>query len=104
MAAFWDLTPRETWQSIEAAAWRLRQEQRLALTVAWHQAALQRSRRMPALEKLLAGLEERRPLTAAEAHERRDEFADMRARMGAGNGGRGHTARRGTDPGSGDAR
>ncbi len=59
-------------------------ELRMALWTAWHVAALERAKRLPALKGMLAKLDvdERRPLTAAEKQARRAEFEALRERMG----------------------
>lgn len=75
---FWDLTPRETVQAIEAAAWRLEEEQRGRLWLAWHVAALSRARRLPSLAQILAPREGKR-LAGDELEARRREFAKMKA-------------------------
>ena len=76
---FWDMTPRETIAALEAAAWRMRQEQSQMLNMAWHTAALTRARKLPALATLLNRMKgpDKTPLA-----ERRKEFEEMKARMG----------------------
>ena len=85
---FWRLTPRETWMVMEARAWRLEREterttelirlaQKMAGWLAWHTAALQRSRNMPSLQRLLGG-GQTKELTPDEARERKAEFEEMR--------------------------
>jgi hypothetical protein len=70
------MTPRETADAIEAAAWRMEQEQARMLSLAWHVAALMRSRRLPSLAHLL-----RPPSQVKDVplEERRKEFEDMQA-------------------------
>lgn len=75
---FWDLTPRETFQAIEAAAWRMEQAQRGRAWLAWHVAALVRSKKLPPLARLF-GLPEAKPLSGDELENRRREFAQMKA-------------------------
>jgi len=85
---FWSLTPRETRMAMEARAWRLEQEtartgelirlaQKLAGWLAWHVAALQRSKRLPALQRLLGG-GETKALTPEEARQRKAEFEELK--------------------------
>ena len=84
---FWSLTPRETGMALEARAWRMEREterttelirlaQKLAGWLAWHTAALQRSRNMPSLQRLLGG-GQTKELTPDEARERKAEFEEM---------------------------
>ena len=69
--------------TIEAAAWQRREGVRRDLALAWHQAALARAKRLPALKKLLGSVKEpQRPLDEAQKRARRDEFAELRRRMG----------------------
>jgi len=75
---FWDLTPRETMAAIEAAAWRMQQEQALTVSLAWHTAALTRAKRLPPLSQLLAKLKPRKNIPL---EQRREEFEDLKARM-----------------------
>jgi len=82
VAAFWELTPRETLMTIEAAIWRRRQERERDLWLAWHMAALQRAKRLPTLKRLLSGMTPARRLSAADEAARREEFADLTQRMG----------------------
>lgn len=77
--AFWEMTPRETVQEIEAANWRLEQDQRARAWLAWHTAALSRARKMPPLARVV-NPPEARALRPYEAEARRREFAEMRAR------------------------
>jgi len=76
-AEFWQMTPNETWQTIEAYGWRLNQQRREAISMAWLTAALTRAKRLPKLAQLLA--EKAKPLRGAELHRRRREFAEMTA-------------------------
>lgn len=72
---FWSLTPRETYQAIEAAAERdQRIHEQLAWT-AWHTAALQRTKRMPSWKQFY-----HRPakkMTPAELAQRRQDHEAM---------------------------
>ncbi len=79
LSVFWDLTPRETVQTIEAVNWRLEQDQRARAWLAWHVAALSRAKRMPLLSRMVNPPAARR-LPPDEAEVRRKEFADMRAK------------------------
>lgn len=76
VAEFWDLTPRETERVLDAAAWRREQAHRRDLSLAWHTAALMRTRRLPSLAHLL-----RPPSQVANVpiEERRKEFEEMQA-------------------------
>jgi hypothetical protein len=101
---FWALTPRETWMTLEARAWRLQREsertgelirlaQKMLGWLAWHVAALQRSKRLPALQRLLGG-GQTVELTPDEAAERKAEFEELRRTYTSGLTQR-HKARRG---------
>ena len=78
MSEFWDLTPRETMAAIEAATWRVQNEQARMISLAWHTAALTRAKRLPPLAMLLARLKPRKNVPI---EKRRDEFEEMKARM-----------------------
>ena len=82
------MTPRETVRVIEAAAWRLEQAHRDRLALAWHIAALMRTKKLPALERLLKPPP--KPLTGAELETRRREFEDMKQIMERHHQGRSH--------------
>ena len=73
------MTPRETIAALDAAAWRIRQGQMQAISMAWHTAALVRARKLPALAMLLNRMKgpDKTPLA-----ERRKEFEEMKERMG----------------------
>jgi hypothetical protein len=79
---FWDMTPRETIAALDAAAWRIRQEQMQMLSLAWHTAALTHARKLPPLARLLSRLQKPDKKEAPLA-ERRAEFEEMKKRMGA---------------------
>jgi len=64
--------------TVEAAVWRMEQEQARALSLAWHIAALQRQKKMPSLARLLAGLKPRKDVPI---EQRRGEFEELKARM-----------------------
>lgn len=53
MLEFWQLTPRETLQTIDAAIWREEISQRKLVWQVWHSAALQRMKRLPKMSNLL---------------------------------------------------
>jgi hypothetical protein len=74
--SFWSMTPRETYATIEAAAWRAEQEQKARAWLAWHTAALSRAKRMPPLARLLP-LPAARPLSKEDAAKKRSEFEAM---------------------------
>lgn len=73
--AFWEMTPRETDMAIEAALWRMEQQQDYGLQMAWLTAALQRTKRMPSLRTLMTKPAKR--LQGAELKRRRTEFRRM---------------------------
>lgn len=75
-AEFWDLTPCEAFEAIDAALWRERHDQRKQVVLAWRVAALQRARRLPSLSQLL-NTAPTKPLRGRELRERRKEFAQM---------------------------
>jgi hypothetical protein len=64
--------------TVEAAVWRMEQEQARALSLAWHMAALQRQKKLPSLARLLAAL---KPRKTVPIQQRREEFEKMKARM-----------------------
>jgi hypothetical protein len=64
--------------TVEAAVWRMEQEQARALSLAWHIAALQRQKKFPSLARLLAGL---KPRETVPIEQRREEFKELKARM-----------------------
>jgi hypothetical protein len=79
VSEFWDMTPCETVLAIEAAAWRLEQDERGRLRLAWHVAALSRAKRLPPLAQLMAPQKQSRTLSGEELEARRREFAEMRS-------------------------
>lgn len=79
---FWDMTPVEVIQTMEAAGWRADVEQRLMAWGAWHMAALQRCKRMPALASLIKP-KKARVLEGQELEDRRREFEEMKTRWAA---------------------
>ncbi len=83
MLEFWELTPRETVATIEAGRGRLQAERELTMSLAWHTAALTRTKRLPTLTSLLARL---KPRKVVPIEKRRDEFEEMKARMLRGGG------------------
>lgn len=76
VADFWGMTPRETWAAMDAAAWRMEQEQRNRAWLAWHTAALSRAKRMPPLSKLLRS-DHPQVLTGEALKRRRAERDDL---------------------------
>jgi hypothetical protein len=98
VAEFWDMTPRETFLAMEAGAWRMQQEQTLAMSAAWHAAAFQRAKRMPSLSSVLNRL---KPKKHMPIEKRREEFEELSRRLNP-HGGK-HRARNGPDPDPGDA-
>jgi len=80
MLTFWDLTPAETLAEIEGALWRAERQRQQDMSLAWHTAALTRSKRMPGLRALI-GRGEAKPLTPEEAAQRAAEHEEMVARV-----------------------
>jgi hypothetical protein len=72
---FWELTPVETFMSIEASVWREERRQQAALTAAWVTAKLSRAKRIPPLKRLLKSKPRR--LSKAELARRGEEFKEM---------------------------
>lgn len=72
---FWNMTPVETFATIEAVLWREEANQRREITQAWLTAALGRAKRLPKLERLLVKKPKR--LTGVELERRKKEFDDM---------------------------
>lgn len=72
---FWDLTPRETIMTLEAALWRQEQHQKDQIALAWYVAALSRAKRLPNLKQLLAG--PAKPLKGNELKRRRSEYQEL---------------------------
>jgi len=77
---FYDLTPAETLAVIDAAHWRAELAQRQQISLAWHTAALSRTKRMPPLAKLLHSSEPRK-LEGDELDRRREEHAELTSRL-----------------------
>lgn len=98
VADFWDMTPRETILAMEAGAWRMQQERELAMSAAWHAAALSRAKRMPSLSSVLNRL---KPRKHEPIEQRQAEFEELSRRMSPH--GRKHNTRNGPDPDPGDA-
>ncbi len=80
---FWELTPRETFAALDAAAWRIKRDDKQMASLAWHTATLTRARRLPTLAQMLARVESawRKTRTDAPMEERREEFEELKARM-----------------------
>jgi hypothetical protein len=76
---FWALTPRETQAAIRAAAAREQRAHEARGWIVWHQAALQRVKRLPAYRQFV----QRRPppVTPAELARRRQEHAELARSM-----------------------
>lgn len=83
MGEFWDLTPRETMETIVR---RRERERERDVTVAWLVVALGRARRLPELTTLLRPRRRTRQLTGAERAAREQEFARLQAQMGLSDG------------------
>lgn len=74
---FWELTPRETWQAIEAAIWRDRREQERETRLAWLTATLSRAKKIPSLKRLMTEKKQAQRLIPAQAEKRREEYQQM---------------------------
>ena len=72
------MTPRETLRAMDAEIWRAEREARRDITLAWHIAALNRTRRLPSLRQLLHK-GETKTLTGEERERRRREHEEMMA-------------------------
>ena len=83
VAEFWDLTPREMFAALDAAAWRIKREDKQMASLAWHTATLTRARRLPTLAQILARVESAWQRTRKDVpiEERREEFAELSARL-----------------------
>lgn len=77
MAAFWEMTPRETFAALDAAAWREERQARHDIRMAWFNANWQRAKRMPSLQSILNKSKAPKPMTSADHHQRRQEFKRM---------------------------
>jgi hypothetical protein len=77
------MTPVETLMALEAAAKRAEMEQQRLAWLAWHIAALQRTKRIPDLNRLLGG-HRTVQLKGAELERRRREHAELVERMSRG--------------------
>lgn len=73
---FWRLTPRETYAAIRAENWRQDLHHRRQAWLAWHIAALSRSKRLPSFKKLI-GADKARALEGEELERRRRERDEM---------------------------
>lgn len=73
---FWDLTPAETWAAIDAGIWQLDHEHRRQVWLAWHIAALTRSKRLPSLQQMLGGGDAKK-LEGDELERRQREHDEM---------------------------
>jgi len=73
------MTPKETYQLIEAFAWRQDRDYRLRILQSWHTAVLSRAKRIPKYQELLP----RQPqeLTKEEKRRRKAEFEEIVKRM-----------------------
>lgn len=76
---FWEMTPRETAQVIEAAWWRWDRERERLAWQSWQIAALSRAKRLPPLSQVVHG--GTRKLSKAEAAQRRAMHQAAAARM-----------------------
>jgi len=80
VSEFWELTPRETFAVIDAALWREERQQRRDVALAWHVAALSRTKRLPSLKQLL-NTKPAKPLKGKELERRRKEFREATANL-----------------------
>ncbi len=83
MEAFWRLTPAETLAALDAYAQREEHEQQRLAWLAWHIAALQRTKRLPSLERLLRG-HKTVQLRGDALEQKRREHAEMIERLSRG--------------------
>jgi hypothetical protein len=74
---FYQMTPREVYAVIDATNWRADKEQQQAMSIAWLNAVLQRTKRIPGLRSLLAKIKKPKKLTGKQLQERRREFAEI---------------------------
>ena len=83
VSEFWNLPPRETFAALDAAAWRIKREDKQMASLAWHTATLTRARRLPTLAQMLARVESawRRTREDVPIEERQAEFEELRAKM-----------------------
>lgn len=71
------MTPKETFMAIDAFMWREEMQQRQAMAIAWHTAALMRQNRMPSLNRFLNPPKPAKKLTGKELQRRRKEHREM---------------------------
>ena len=83
VAEFWDLTPKELRLCFEADQWRQTQQVQRDAWLAWHIAALSRTKRLPPLRQMLLPMEAK-PLRGAELERRREEHKKIVERLGHG--------------------
>lgn len=69
------MTPRETYEFIDASVWRLDAERRLRIWQTWHTAAFVRAKRLPAYQEVLPHTPQ--PLTKQEKERKRAEFDEL---------------------------
>lgn len=70
---------------LRASIWREQQSRRRDIRLAWYTAALARAKRLPRLAELLAEGENRK-LTGDGSERRKQEFRELKQRMGNGDG------------------
>ena len=80
VAEFWALTPRETAQVLRSATWRWQHEYDRDTRLAWHMAALQRSKRLPPLRTLLSTFKTHK-LKGEELAKRKAEHEELKRKM-----------------------
>ncbi len=77
---FWEMTYREVFAQLQGDALRRRRDRQLALWHAWHQAAFERQKKLPALEPMLRKFEPQRTMSNKEL---REQVIAMAKAMGA---------------------
>lgn len=78
--AFWEMTPRELNMVLDAANWQRMRSHNQTAWLAWHVAALQRTKRIPPLRRLMMRSKPKSGDADLEARGR--EHEEMIARMG----------------------
>lgn len=86
---FWSATPIELKLMLDARLFQAEHMRKQAIQMAWLTAALERSKRLPPLKRLL-GEEQSRPLHGDELIKRQAEHAAIVAHMAVGDRRRGH--------------
>lgn len=76
---FWSLTPGEFEDLLGGYNWRKEQEDSRLIQLAWMAANLQRAKKLPRLDKLLA---KQKPKQKVTKEQREQEWGDLRADFG----------------------